>query len=149
MLLFAYIPPLEFSFVTIRAIDVITARYVLYYFRIEQPGTVGVLAGELALLCYLTALQVYQYHSADAWKPAIAVNVLCWIMQFIGHGYFERRAPALLDNTSGATMAAPLFVLMDVMFAFGYRPRFQKTVNAMADENIRQWQQHQQKASSS
>ena len=31
----------------------------------------------------------------------IAIHVLCWIAQFIGHGVAEKRAPALLDNLLG------------------------------------------------
>ena len=34
--------------------------------------------------------------------PAIiAIHVLCWIAQFVGHGFAEKRAPALLDNLLG------------------------------------------------
>ena len=29
------------------------------------------------------------------------MHVVCWILQFIGHGLAEKRAPALLDNLLG------------------------------------------------
>ena len=40
---------------------------------------------------------------------AIGVHVFSWIAQFVGHGYFEGRAPALMDNLIQAIFLAPLF----------------------------------------
>jgi 2-hydroxy fatty acid dioxygenase len=37
--------------------------------------------------------------SASGWIQGVA-----WIMQFIGHGVAEKRAPALLDNILGGLM---------------------------------------------
>lgn len=57
---------------------------------------------------------------------------MSWLAQFIGHGVFEKRAPALLDNLVQAFLLAPLFVWMEILFFFGYRPelkeRFEKGV---------------------
>lgn len=40
---------------------------------------------------------------------AIALNVASWIAQFIGHGVFEGRAPALFTNlTQGECLLLPL-----------------------------------------
>ena len=38
---------------------------------------------------------------ADYKAVALTVNVLSWIAQFVGHGFAEGRAPALLDNLLG------------------------------------------------
>ena len=57
-------------------------------------------------------------------QVAIAVHVTCWILQFIGHGIFEGRAPALLDSWDQAFITAPLFVVLEVLFFFGYRKQF-------------------------
>ena len=43
---------------------------------------------------------------------------------FIGHGVFEGRAPALLDSWDQAFITAPLFVILEVLFFFGYRKQF-------------------------
>lgn len=60
------------------------------------------------------------------------IHAVSWIAQFIGHGVFEKRAPALLDNLVQALMLAPLFVWMEILFFFGYRSelkqRFEKNV---------------------
>ncbi|SPN96730.1 related to DUF962 domain protein [Cephalotrichum gorgonifer] len=55
-------------------------------------------------------------------KVAIIVHVVCWLVQFVGHGVFEGRAPALLDNLIQALFLAPLFVWLEVLFKLGYRP---------------------------
>ena len=44
--------------------------------------------------------------------------------QFIGHGVFEGRAPALLDSWDQALITAPLFVVLEVLFFLGYRKQF-------------------------
>jgi len=59
-------------------------------------------------ILYLTA--TYTYHFPPTWAPystmfhptavplAWIVFTAAWIGQFIGHGVFEKRAPALKDN---------------------------------------------------
>jgi uncharacterized membrane protein YGL010W len=50
--------------------------------------------------------------TANYW--AIVLHVVSWVLQFIGHGVFEGRAPALLDNLIQAVFLAPLFVWLEV-----------------------------------
>ena len=77
-------------------------------------------------------------------KVVLVAQLVCWTMQFIGHGVFEaslchaisldtmyfvitpidlqtlsslqKRAPALLDNLVQAFLMAPFFVLLEVNF---------------------------------
>jgi uncharacterized membrane protein YGL010W len=58
--------------------------------------------------------------TANSWAGAI--NIACWIAQFVGHGKFEGRAPALLDNLVQAIFLAPFFVWFEILFMLGYRP---------------------------
>jgi uncharacterized membrane protein YGL010W len=58
--------------------------------------------------------------TANNW--AIGVHIFSWLAQFVGHGVFEGRAPALKDNLIQAVFLAPFFVWMEVLFFFGYRP---------------------------
>jgi uncharacterized membrane protein YGL010W len=40
---------------------------------------------------------------------SIAVQIFTWVAQFVGHGVFEGRAPALLDNlVGGACLSFPI-----------------------------------------
>ncbi|KAI1104158.1 DUF962-domain-containing protein [Jackrogersella minutella] len=61
-------------------------------------------------------------------KIALTVHVVCWLLQFLGHGAFEGRAPALLDNLTQAIFLAPLFVWLEFLFKFGYRRELQDRV---------------------
>jgi 2-hydroxy fatty acid dioxygenase len=54
--------------------------------------------------------------------------VLSWIAQFLGHGLAEKRAPALMDNLFQSLYLAPLFVWLEILFAFGYRPELKKGI---------------------
>ncbi|TID17034.1 gb [Venturia nashicola] len=66
-------------------------------------------------------------NTANKW--AGAVHIFAWIAQFIGHGAFEGRAPALLDNLVQALFLAPFFVWMEILFFLGYRPELKSRVN--------------------
>jgi len=73
-------------------------------------------------------------------KVAIGVEIVSWIAQFIGHGAFEGRAPALLDNLLQALVLAPFFVFMETLFFFGYRPELRKRVNESVEKEIQKFQ---------
>lgn len=73
-------------------------------------------------------------------KIAIGVQVVAWIAQFIGHGVYEGRAPALLDNLVQALVLAPFFVFMEALFHFGYRPELQKRVNDAVEKELKKLQ---------
>lgn len=85
----------------------------------------------LALICLAAAAgsKVLLTENAELTnKVAIGVHVVSWIAQFIGHGAFEGRAPALLDNLVQAVFLAPLFVWLELLFMFGYRKELQGRV---------------------
>ncbi|KAF9879961.1 hypothetical protein CkaCkLH20_02772 [Colletotrichum karsti] len=69
-------------------------------------------------------------------KVAIGVHVVCWIFQFIGHGAFEGRAPALLDNLVQAVFLAPLFVWLEFLFKLGYRQELKGRVDKAVEKEI-------------
>ena len=69
-------------------------------------------------------------------KVSIAVHVSCWIAQFVGHGAFEKRAPALIDNLVQALFLAPMFVWLEILFFFGYRPELQARVQKQVQAEL-------------
>lgn len=85
------------------------------------------LLGGTAFANYLT--DTYG-QTANYW--ALGVHVFSWIVQFVGHGVFEGRAPALLDNLVQALFLAPLFVWLEFLFFLGYRPE----LKARLDEGV-------------
>lgn len=72
-------------------------------------------------------------------QSAIAVFIVSWIAQFFGHGVYEGRAPALLDNLTQALVLAPFFVFMEALFKFGYRPELQKRVNEGVTKELKRY----------
>lgn len=74
-------------------------------------------------------------------KAAIGVEIFSWVAQFIGHGVYEGRAPALLDNLVQALVLAPFFVFMEMLFICGYRPELQKRVNEAVSKEILKFRQ--------
>ncbi|CAK7226103.1 hypothetical protein SCUCBS95973_006086 [Sporothrix curviconia] len=72
------------------------------------------------------ALAHFDAHTVTTY--AAATSISCWILQFAGHGKYEGRAPALLDNLFQAIFLAPLFVWLELLFAFGYRQELQGRV---------------------
>ena len=52
-----------------------------------------------AIFSVLTASAFAQ--RVDHFNIALVVHAACWIAQFIGHGIYEGRSPALLDNIVG------------------------------------------------
>lgn len=71
---------------------------------------------------------------ANYWAGAI--HVVSWLAQFVGHGVFEGRAPALLDNLVQAFLLAPLFVWMEVLFYLGYRPELKARYHQSVEKEI-------------
>jgi len=88
----------------------------------------------MGVTAYSNHLTKVAPHSTNT--AAIAIHVVCWIAQFIGHGVFEGRAPALLDNLVQALFLAPFFVWMELLFKFGYRPELQARVNKEVEKNL-------------
>ena len=103
--------------------SLVSFLYLMYYYVLDIPSALLITplwAGYYALAW--VGAEVLQGRSG----PLLAVFVLSWLLQFYGHGVHEGRAPALLDNLLGAVVLAPLFVFIEVLFCFGYRPELQR-----------------------
>ncbi|KAL1302454.1 hypothetical protein AAFC00_002846 [Neodothiora populina] len=72
--------------------------------------------------------------TANCW--ALGIFAFSWIAQFVGHGVFERRAPALLDNLVQALFLAPFFVWLEVLFWLGYRPELKSRLDKAVAQEI-------------
>jgi uncharacterized membrane protein YGL010W len=106
----------------------------------------------LALLC-MGAAAFSNYMKAarpdTTLTSAIAIHVVCWIAQFVGHGAFEGRAPALLDNLIQALFLAPMFVWLEILFFLGYRPELQNRVNAKVSAEIAKFREQRKNGKAS
>ena len=78
-------------------------------------------------------------YGATANYAAISLHVVCWIAQFIGHGKFEGRAPALLDSLVQALFLAPLFVWLEFLFMLGYRPELRQRLDIGVEKELKRF----------
>ena len=90
-----------------------------------------ILIGGTAYANHLTST-----YGATANYIALGVHVFSWVAQFVGHGIFEGRAPALLDNLVQALFLAPFFVWLEVLFMFGYRPELKARLDSAIQKDI-------------
>ncbi|MBK5532349.1 DUF962 domain-containing protein [Pseudomonas sp. TH08] len=88
-----------------------------FYLRLEVK--LGVLMTVLMGLS-VWAGQVLAQQSTLVWlSSGLAMFVIGWVIQFVGHHY-EGRKPAFVDDLSGL-IVGPLFVVAEVAFMLGLR----------------------------
>jgi len=111
--------------------------YSLLYILMEPVA--GLMLAPLIIGGTAWSNQLLTTHGANANKWAIALNVVSWIAQFIGHGKFEGRAPALLDNLVQALFLPPFFVWFEILFYFGYRPELKSRLDEAVAVEIKKF----------
>ncbi|KAL2516074.1 hypothetical protein Fot_30045 [Forsythia ovata] len=125
----------------------LTVIYALFYICLDKKA--GSLAALLCFFCWVAGSSLAQrLEYSLAWKVVLASQLICWTGQFIGHGVFEKRAPALLDNLAQAFLMAPFFVLLEALQSlFGYEPYpgFHARVKATIDAEIKVWKEKKEK----
>ncbi|KAL4586808.1 hypothetical protein LXL04_011452 [Taraxacum kok-saghyz] len=119
----------------------LTIIYAVFYVCFDFKA--GSLAASLCIFCWIASSVLASLLGFQlAWKVAVVVQLVSWIAQFVGHGAFERRAPALLDNILQAFLMAPFFVLFEALHTlFGYEPYpgFNVRVKEMVDEETQHY----------
>lgn len=83
--------------------------------------------------------------TANYWAGGI--NVVCWLAQFLGHGKYEGRAPALLDNLVQALFLAPFFVWFEILFFLGYRPELKRRIDKSVEQQVQKFKEDKKKKS--
>ena len=61
---------------------------------------------------------------------AIALFVVGWVLQFIGH-YYEGKKPAFVDDLTGL-LIGPLFIMAELSFKLGLRKPLQQDIEQIA-----------------
>ncbi|EIN10393.1 DUF962-domain-containing protein [Punctularia strigosozonata HHB-11173 SS5] len=122
-----YTPINDYMAVEMNWTTTFTVLYLLYYYILEP--TAALIYTPQLVLSWLTATSFAHRNDIDNLTIAGIINGVCWIAQFIGHGKFEHRAPALLDNIVGALVLAPFFVHLELLFSLGWRKDFHKELN--------------------
>lgn len=105
-----------------------------------EPVAGGMLAPlMLAGTAYANHLTSTYGQTANYW--ALGLHVTSWVAQFIGHGVFEGRAPALMDNLVQAFFLAPFFVWMELLFLLGYRPELKSRLDKAVEKEVQRYRQ--------
>lgn len=115
---------LEAGVITL-ATALMTVLLLLYIIGSPLVGTIAVIIyGTLLFFGEKIALQ----GTENALWVALALFVLGWIIQFIGH-IFEGRKPALFDNALQIFMA-PAFLIAEVLFLMGLEKGLKAEIEA-------------------
>ncbi|THV74105.1 DUF962 domain-containing protein [Aureobasidium pullulans] len=109
---------------------IVASLYATLYILME-PVAGGLLA-PLLLSATAYANHLTSTYGMAANYYALGLHIFAWLAQFVGHGIFEGRAPALLDNLVQALFLAPFFVWLEVLFFLGYRPE----LKARLDQSV-------------
>ncbi|KAJ5183737.1 hypothetical protein N7492_001353 [Penicillium capsulatum] len=142
--LFTVPEPFEVEYLPANAGTIGAFIYAIFYVLLE-PVAGGLIAplviGSAACGNYLLGSygMVVNYYAGG-------IHVVSWLAQFVGHGAFEKRAPALLDNLVQALLLAPLFVWMEILFFFGYRPELKQRFDKNVELEIQKFRKQQDQA---
>ncbi|KJZ76604.1 hypothetical protein HIM_03940 [Hirsutella minnesotensis 3608] len=127
------------SWLTVRYLDlnlgtILALLYASLYILLEPVAGFVLAAFCIGSTAFANHLRLM--NSQATFQYALATQIVCWIAQFIGHGAFERRAPALLDNLIQAVFLAPMFVWLEILFKLGYRRELQSRVEKRVQEEV-------------
>jgi uncharacterized membrane protein YGL010W len=92
----------------------------------------GVVSCFVYTAAYFIGNQLFLMNGESHLKFVLICQVLAWGGQFIGHA-IEGRKPALLDNLL-LTLAAPFFVVLEVMMMFGYKAHLHKLLDNIKED---------------
>ncbi|KAF4677644.1 hypothetical protein FOL47_000104 [Perkinsus chesapeaki] len=92
------------------------AFYLLSFWYMDWPA--AFLYTPIMMALYLISANLPLKYTPQVWF----IFCTAWILQFIGHGFLERRRPALVDNFFQSIHAAVFFVWLQIMFRAGYKP---------------------------
>jgi uncharacterized membrane protein YGL010W len=110
------------------AASVLAVLVLAYYFRLDAVLAVAMTLFTAVLL--ILANRVCVLGTATALTVFGVAFVGGWILQLIGHA-FEGRKPALVDNFF-QVFIAPIFLMAEVFFAFGYKRDVAERVEQLA-----------------
>jgi uncharacterized membrane protein YGL010W len=92
---------------------------LIYWYLLDAAIGTGILAAAVILIS--TAAVIVNYaNAASVWAISavlIAIGIGC---QIVGHRFFERRQPALVDNPTHFLLG-PMFVMAKLFVALGFR----------------------------
>ncbi len=105
---------------------VLSAIAAVWYLRLDAKA--GLVMTIFLALFVAAGAQIAAMSNA-AWLIGVALFLIGWAFQFIGHHY-EGRKPAFVDDVK-SLLVGPLFVAMEGLFALGLMQNLQREVEAL------------------
>ena len=92
----------------------------IYYTYVDSK--LGFFTGlQYLLLDHLISKVSFGFSGISDFQIILFIHIFGWISQFIGHGVYEGRKPALMDNLL-LTLNAPIFVNIEILYyTVGYK----------------------------
>ncbi len=119
MVFLGFVGPWQVANLEVTAAHVATVLLLGWYLALDFA--IGVAAVALFTVLLVAALRLPTVLGTEtALTVAGAVFALGWVVQFIGHGVWEKRRPALVDNLF-QVFVAPIFLVAETAFALGLR----------------------------
>ena len=87
----------------------------------------------LGKIIYIQSLK--KNYSNEYFQVMLTIHIFSWIFQFIGHGIFEKRAPALFDNIL-LIFNAPFFVTAEILKDYGWKKKEFKIIDEIIKKKI-------------
>lgn len=123
----AWVQLLDIGGYTLTLAALYFAGTTLYYLSLDR------LMGGIATVLY--GVLCWAAHAVADWglMPTVAVfaagQVIGWSVQIYGHLHFEKNRPAFYENIIHSFVSAPIFVVADVLFHFGFKQELQREVS--------------------
>ncbi|WP_105168577.1 Mpo1 family 2-hydroxy fatty acid dioxygenase [Pseudoalteromonas sp. T1lg23B] len=131
--LLLYVPITQLSTLMLTPALFIAVILSIYYLCLDFR--LGALMSLLLALSYTGAKSIYHSWPMDyVWYyiAGIALLLVGWVIQFIGH-YYEGKKPAFLDDLRGL-VTGPLFVVVELLFLMGLCKSLEQTIVSQAGE---------------
>lgn len=101
----------------------------IYYIALDL--TLGLAMALISAVCLVVGAQLALASTALWAGSGVALFVVGWVFQFIGHVAYEHRKPAFADDLIGL-LIGPLFVLAELLFGFGWRRSLRDSIDRKA-----------------
>ncbi len=125
------VPLFDWEGTTITLAIPVVAALLIWYLMLDFA--LGVASVAVFTVLLVTAIQLNASVADPATSSLIAgaVFVASWIFQFLGHGVWEKRRPALMDNLT-QVFIAPMFLVAETAFRMGLKKDLEERVETVA-----------------
>lgn len=101
------------------AANIVAAAVLIVWIALDAGVGLALLAAVIPLMLIAAAIAATAGTLA-VWSIAIALFVIGWALQLLGHAKYEHRRPALVDNPVHL-LIGPMFIMAKLLVALGLR----------------------------